>query len=61
VQLHAFAASALATRDLDFEGHDDLILNFTGYGVWLLMNNTSFVQLHGLDAEGFATGRFDPH
>jgi hypothetical protein len=61
VQLHTFAASALAIRDLDFEGHDDLILNFTGYGVWLLMNNTSFVPLHGLDAEGFVTGRLDPH
>ena len=52
---------ALAAKDLDFNGRDDVILDFTGYGVWLLMNNSGFVQLHPLDAEGIVTGRFDSH
>ena len=49
----------LATVDLDKNGKDDVILDFTGYGIWLWKNNATYEQLHPADVEGFAAGRYD--
>jgi hypothetical protein len=49
----------LATSDLDGNGRDEVMLNFTGYRVWIWKNDAAFDQLHPSDVEAIAAGRFD--
>ena len=48
-----------AVIDHDFNGQHDVVLNFTGYGVWIWKSGAGFEQLHGSDAEAIVTGQFD--
>ena len=49
----------MATGDIDHDGHADLIATFPGFGVWVLLNNSGWFQLHQADASQIATGDMD--
>jgi hypothetical protein len=57
--LHPFSAEETAIGDVDGNGTEDVILDFPGYGVWALLNNRTWVQLHGLNASAIVAGDVD--
>ena len=59
VQIHPMEATQMTTADLDGNGRADLLLNFPGYGIWVLMNNSNWVQLNQLNAEAIVAGHVD--
>jgi hypothetical protein len=42
--------------DLVGNGRADVVMNFPGAGIWVWMNNTSWLQLHPLNAEDLSAG-----
>ncbi len=49
----------MATGDLDGNGRDEVVIDFTGYGVWVWANNQSWSQLHGQNVSSIAVGDLD--
>jgi len=48
------------TTDLDGNGQADVVVNFgPPYGLWVLMNNQSWVKLHELSPVSITTTRLD--
>jgi hypothetical protein len=58
-QLHGLSPSLLTRGDLDGNGLTDLVIDFTGYGVWAYLNNRTWIQIHGLDAADIKAGDLD--
>ena len=46
--------------DIDGNGQDDVIIDFgPGAGIWVRMNNNTWVKLHDLSPETITTGDMD--
>ena len=58
-QIHALSPEEMATGDVDGSGQADLILDFPGAGVWILLDNTSWIQLHTANVTAITTGDID--
>ena len=56
--MHALTTESITTGDLDANGHDDVIIDFGGLGVWSYDHMTGWQQLHGFNPKALATGRF---
>jgi hypothetical protein len=52
-------AQELRFGDLDGNGQVDLISDFGAAGLWVFVNNTSWVHVHGFNVEGIAVGDLD--
>ena len=51
---------AIATGDMDGNGNDEVIVDFgPGIGLWVRMNNSTWVQLHTLSPELITCGDMD--
>ena len=59
VKLHPFNASHLAAADLDGDGGEDVIVDFPGYGLWVLYGGSTWAQLHPFDVSTLATVDLD--
>lgn len=50
----------IAAADMDGNGQDDVIIDFgPGHGIWVRMNNASWVPLHGTSAQHIAAADLD--
>ena len=58
-QLHNVSPSILTRGDLDGNGREDVVVDFTGYGVWVYMNNATWAQLDARDASAIKIGDLD--
>ena len=58
-QLHPFNASHLAAADLDGDGGEEVIVDFPGYGLWVLYGNGTWSQLHPFDVTSMVIADLD--
>ena len=59
-QVHPFDAARLAIGSIDsYVGRDDLIADFTGYGIYMLANGTTWSALTPLNASALMTADID--
>ncbi len=49
----------MTTGDMDGNGLDEVIIDFGTRGIWILMNNSTWVKLHDLSPEIMTTGDID--
>ena len=57
-QLHALTTESITIGDVDANGHDEVIIDFGGAGVWSYEDVAGWQQVHGLNPKGLAAGRF---
>ena len=57
-QLHALTTEGITTGDLDGNGHDEVIIDFGGPGVWSYEDMGGWQQVHTFNPKGIAAGRF---
>ena len=48
----------ITTGDLDGNGHDDVIIDFGGLGVWSYEDLGGWQQVHTFNPKGLEAGRF---
>ena len=58
-QLHPFDASHLAAADLNGDGGEDVIVDFPGYGLWVLYGGSTWAQLNPRDVSALVTADLD--
>lgn len=52
-------AKLMASGDLDGNASDEVIFDFSDSGIWVRINNNSWVKLHNLSSKAIATGDID--
>ena len=57
-QLHTLTTEGITTGDLDGNGHDEVIIDFGGLGVWSYEDLGGWQQVHAFNPKAIATGRF---
>ena len=57
-QLHPLTSDGITTGDVDGNGHDEVIIDFGGAGVWSYEDLGGWQQVHTLNPKAIATGRF---
>ncbi len=58
-QLHPFNASHLVAADLDGDGGQEVIVNFPGYGLWVMSGTGTWSQLHPFDVTSMVIADLD--
>lgn len=57
--IHGSVPALLAVANIDGLAGKDLILDFTGSGIWAFKNNATWQALHNLNADAIVGGRLD--